>query len=97
MGHRTFSCLTALLLAACQPAPDAEFEPKVRDEVRAAAEALLAAKNVPDGAAVVEFYDDDPRFSYLGCTDFTIGGKSFNSVNQMRIIFFCSRFCTSSA
>ena len=80
MGHRSLYCLTALLLAACQTAPEEDFTSQVRDEVRTAVEELMAAKNVPDGAAVVEFYDDDPRFSYLGCTDFTIGGESFNAL-----------------
>ena len=83
MPSRTLRFAGALLLiAACQPSP-ADYEEvtaRVRDEVRAVAEDLLAAKNVPDGAAVVEFYSDAPTFSYLGCTDFTIGGESFNQL-----------------
>jgi ketosteroid isomerase-like protein len=80
MGPRPLYCLTAFLLAACQSAPDDDLMLQVREEVRAATEELLAAKNLPDGNAVVEFYQDDPRFSYLGCTDFTIGGETFNAL-----------------
>lgn len=83
MPSRPFHVVGALLLiAACQPSPveDEDFAARVRDEVRAAAEDLLAAKNLPDGASVVEFYSDASTFSYLGCTDFTIGGESFNQL-----------------
>lgn len=80
MGPRSKTLLAVLVLTACQPPAFASDDPedRVRNEVRAAAEALLAAKNLPDGEAAVAFYQDGPQFTYLGCTEFIVGGEAFN-------------------
>jgi hypothetical protein len=70
-----------LIPLACQaPVPELteETEQRVGSEVRESVAGLLAAMNRGDGETVVGFYQDDAGFSYLGCTDYTLGGQTFN-------------------
>jgi len=46
-------------------------------EVREVFSALLEAMNAGDAEAVLGFYLDDPRFVYLGCTEYIVGGAAF--------------------
>lgn len=68
------------LLAACArgPAPFTEADRAgVAEEVTRAVGQLTAAMSAGDAAAVLAFYRETEDFTYLGCTDFILGGKSF--------------------
>lgn len=88
MRATTFTLVASLTLLApaCSPpdlppgmAGDTAAE-SADGEVREAFSALLEAMNAGDPEAVLGFYLDDPRFVYLGCTEYIVGGSAFRQM-----------------
>lgn len=76
---RTAAPLT-LFLAACTTGPSdfTEMERQaVAGEIAVAVEDLTEAMNAGDAEAVLSFYRDSEDFTYLGCTEYILGGATF--------------------
>ncbi len=75
--------LLLVFLASCTPAPapltDADRE-AISTEIRAASQALGDAMNAHEPERILGFYDLDPGFVYVGCTEYLFGGEAFTNV-----------------
>lgn len=49
-------------------------------EVRQMVGALVAAMNAHDPATALAFYEDSPKFLYVGCTDLMAGSRLFKGI-----------------